>query len=107
MQVNIDPEALTMGDLEDLETIVGNADGLIGRLTSRGMDSLTMKELNALVWICGRKDDPSLTLEDVRAAKLVDMDFKRPLNGAGAASKNGSRRSPVPTRGARQTHSER
>lgn len=97
MKIQIDANSLTMGDLEDLETALGEP---VGRMLAKlekdqaTFADFTMKELNALVWVLGRREDPALTLEQVRQVRLVDMDMQRPPGVPGAgASPPGSQRS--------------
>lgn len=106
MRVNIDVEALTLGDLEDIEeTIGGDAEAMVDRLVREGKQSLRMKEMNALIWVCARHDDPTVTYEDVRAAKLVDLDFAVAPEAGEGAGDGGSRRSQKST-GTRRRNSE-
>lgn len=110
MQVNIDPQSLTLGDLEDWEAATGkDSAGLLAKFDKGGfsLQDLSVRELTVLVWISARKDDPGLTLDDVRASKLVDLELNRPLAGAGGGSKNGSRSSAAASRGARPKSSAR
>lgn len=110
MKVAIDVESLTMGDLEDWERATGeNANALLARFEAGEVKftDFTMRELNALVWVFARREDPSLTLDDVRQSRLQDVDFGRPPAGAGARGASGSRRSQGSTRGARRAPSTR
>jgi hypothetical protein len=42
---------------------------------SGGLEGLTVRVIVALVWVCGRVDNPGLTLEDVRKLHLSDIEI--------------------------------
>ena len=84
--INFDEDDLTLGDMEDFETVVGQtlleairphpvmgADGRPerdedGRPISEV--NVTAKALKALVWITLRRDNPEFTLDDARNIKV-------------------------------------
>lgn len=78
MKLSLNPDVLTLGDLADFEDASGQSLTRIVEAASQGggavLSGLPMKTLLALVWVCGRKDDPDLTLEKVRATPLADLD---------------------------------
>lgn len=103
MQVEIDLKKLTLGELELAEEMYG---GLIGPL----MNDLTsgrpipFKMNNIIIWLFARRQDPSLTLDDIRAMG-EDLDVllpPAPATGA-AASSSGSRSSRASTTSRRKT----
>jgi len=61
-EVTIDLEALTLGDLEDVEDLTGM--GFSALVNSPG--GLPMKGLRALAFVSVRRDIPEVTFEDCR-----------------------------------------
>ena len=83
MKVNLDPAALTFGDLEAFEDAAGV--GLMdtfSKIDKNGTTGLSIKTVMALVWICGRKDNPALTFDDVRAMTFDELEIDVGGNGA-------------------------
>lgn len=73
MQLQFDPESLTLGDLEDFESYVGLP-------LERALDPVTnqpstMRALVGLLWILHRQQDPQFTLQQARALKLHELEF--------------------------------
>lgn len=62
--VMIDPDQLTLGEVEDFEQAAGQSIGTIlgGQLNG--------KALVALVWVMKRRDNAAYTLEDARKVRL-------------------------------------
>lgn len=77
MKLSLDENSLTLGDVDDLETASGWALGqVIGALegTPEGQTpDIPFRVILALIWVCSRKDDPSLTFDQVRAMPLTDL----------------------------------
>lgn len=63
--LNINLNDLTLGDLEDIEGVVGPE---TMRFVLRG--DVTPKAMVALVWVAKRRDNPSFTLDDARRLPL-------------------------------------
>ena len=72
-----DPDALTIGDLEDFEDVVGKPFAEIFRGTGpNGEVEMPAKALKALVWIVRRKEDPSFTLEAARNVRIGAIEIE-------------------------------
>ncbi len=96
-KLSIDPNAMTIGDLEDFEDIVGmsmdkafkpvpalddEGNRLYGEPDDKGIRrpemtvELSTKALKALVWIIKRQADPNFTLDDARKVKVSELDIE-------------------------------
>lgn len=75
-KVTIDLDELTFGELEEIQTIAG-ADAAAQLLDG----VVSPAALVAVMYITGRKADPKLTLEDVRATKVTKVEIE--VVGAG------------------------
>lgn len=77
MKIALDPNALSFGDLEDFETATG--EGLMETFGKVGEDGnlqgLKIKTMVALVWVCGRQENPDFTLDDARKVRLNDLEI--------------------------------
>jgi hypothetical protein len=89
--LSLDPEDLSIGDLEDFEEITGQA--LTEALKSRPVldadgnrtfdekgrplseAQLSAKVIKALVFLVKRRDNPAFTLEDARHVRISDLKF--------------------------------
>lgn len=72
MNLSLDFDSLTLDEIELLEDISGISIDAIGkRLT--GDDAPKAKTMKALAFIAARRDDPSVTLEDIGKIKLTDL----------------------------------
>ena len=69
-KLEIDIKDLTLGDLEDIEGVVGT-DAM--RLLLRG--GVTPKAMVALVWVAKRQTDPGFSLDDARKVQLSAFVF--------------------------------
>lgn len=78
--ITIDPDDLTLGEVETIEDIVGKP---FSQVFSNG--GVSAKAAVALVYVVKRRANPDFTLEEARAYKISDLDF-----GAGADPTNGS-----------------
>lgn len=92
--LNIDPDELTIGDLEDFEDVVGKSvDEVIRpvpvldvdgnrKFDSKGRPEMTTKvpakALRALVWIIRRKAEPEFTFEDARNIRVTSLVLTAP-----------------------------
>lgn len=88
MRIEFDPEAMTLGDIEDFETVSGMSIAAVkpGELPP-------MKAVTALIWLMRRKEDPAFTLDQARAMRFDEVSFADPLSGPDG-SESGSDRSP-------------
>lgn len=69
-KIEIDINDLTLGDLEDIEGVVGT-DTM--RLVMKG--EVTPKAMVALVWVAMRQSDPGFSLDDARKLNLRRFSF--------------------------------
>ena len=78
MKLRIDPDVLTLGDLEDFESAAGvDLLATLGRIdAASGMAGLGIKTVVALVWICMRSDQPDFTLDDARKVRLAEIEVE-------------------------------
>lgn len=74
MKLVLDQSKLTVGDIEDFESMTGMT---IGQALAN-TDAIPMKAVRALIVVVGRKSDPSLTETVVRnwpMARLNEMEL--------------------------------
>lgn len=71
--LKVDPNDLTIGDLEDFEKMAGRSFTSATRADKSGNVELTASDLIALVTIVKRKDNPDFTQEDARNIKLSEL----------------------------------
>lgn len=64
---------LSFGDMEDFENETGEP--LMKAVAQMQKGEASTKSLIALVWICGRTENPDFTLDDVRKMKLGELEF--------------------------------
>ncbi|CCF83649.1 hypothetical protein [Nitrolancea hollandica] len=69
LNLNIDPNDFTLGDIEDFEAYCGQPFEL---LLGKGA-VVSGKMLTALIWVIKRREDPSYTTEQARTIKLSDF----------------------------------
>lgn len=96
----IDPKTLTIGDMEDFESIAGiplqeafkgrpvkDDDGVVQR-DERGRPikavQPTATELKAIIYIIKRQDNPAFTVEDARNTTISELEI---LTGPGPEAK--------------------
>lgn len=80
----IDPNSLSVGDIEDIEEYVGKPISEVfkeGPADAEGNREVQLsgKALVAVVWVLKREADPDFTIEDARKVKITD--FKLETNG--------------------------
>ena len=74
LNLDFDPDSLTLGELESLEIEFGIKLGdVLAFYASAGASSSTV--LTGLVWVAGRRLDPTFTVADARAARFVDIQW--------------------------------
>jgi hypothetical protein len=89
--LRIDPDILTIGDLEDFEDTVGVAlydvlqpKPVIGPDGKKVLDEkgrpemqtqISTKALKALIWITQRIDKPEFTLDDARRVRVSELEL--------------------------------
>lgn len=71
MDLKLDPNSLTVGDLIDFEAATGEKWSDVFKSNQQPSGNA----LAALVWILGRRDDPSFTLEAARDVKVTELAF--------------------------------
>lgn len=74
MEIVLDVNQLTVGDVEDIEAIC-----------EKSFDELdfqhpSAKLMKAIIYITGRRDDPAFTLEDARQVRLTDVRLQEEVN---------------------------
>jgi len=74
MKLDLDPDNLTLGDMEDFEAVAGR--GLTEAMEDYKAGTISMKEVVGLVWICGRAANPAFTLDDARRLKVTDLEVE-------------------------------
>lgn len=95
-KLSINPQDMTIGDLEDFEDVVGmsmdkafkpvplldeNGERVFekdakGVLRPQTTVELSTKALKALIWIVKRQDNPDFTLEDARKIKVSELELQ-------------------------------
>jgi hypothetical protein len=99
ISLRIDPDVLTIGDLEDFEDVVGAAiydvlspQPVIGPDGKKVLDEkgrpeletkIPTKALKALIWISQRVDKPDFTLQDARNVKVSALELVGSEDGQG------------------------
>lgn len=77
MKLSLNKDTLTLGDLDDFEDVTGQSlDRILEAFDGAGdsaLGGLPMKSVIALLWICGRQDDPDLTYDKVRAIPIAEL----------------------------------
>lgn len=89
--LNLNPEDLSLGDLEDFENITGKSlqDALAAKpvLDDNGKQvkdakgrplreaQLSITVIKALVYLTKRRENPAFTLEDARNVKVTELNF--------------------------------
>lgn len=79
LKINLSQSSLTLGDMEDFEELTGQSLGRVVEVAATAdadsmLASLPIKTITGLIWITGRKADPSLTLEQVRSMPIEDLE---------------------------------
>lgn len=66
--LELDPDSLTIGEVEDIESVSGRP--ITQMLKAFENQEFSAKELLALVWIIQRRTNPEFTLDDARKTKM-------------------------------------
>jgi hypothetical protein len=77
MQLNIDPNEFTLGELEEFEELTGLGIESLG-------PAMPTKALTALVYLVERRTDPEFTMEAARKLKVGDIEGPNPTTPAGS-----------------------
>ena len=81
MEIVLDVDQLTIGDIEDIEEICGKS------FEELDFERPSARLLKAIVYVNGRKTNPSFTLEDAREVRLSEVTLKEqeqdPTKGVG------------------------
>lgn len=70
MEIVLDVNQLTVGDVEDIEDICGKP------FEELNFDNPSAKLMKAIIFITGRRDNPEFTLDDARRVRLADVTLK-------------------------------
>ncbi|MFD6970137.1 hypothetical protein [Streptomyces sp. NPDC059949] len=97
--LRINPDVLTIGDLEDFEEVVGlpiyealSPRPVIGPDGKKVLDEkgrpelqtqITTKALKALIWVTQRVDNPDFSLQDARNVKVSALELVGSSDGQG------------------------
>lgn len=71
MNVVLDFDSLTLGDLEDLEDLTGLGIRKLGTSLQQNADEMPVAHLRALAYVALRKGHPGVTYDDTRAVPLT------------------------------------
>lgn len=97
MKLSINPDDMTLGDMEDFEDATGvslskalSPVPVLDENGNRVLDdkgrpvkeaNVTAKSLIALVWITTRRTNPEFTLADARNVKVTELEFVEQTEG--------------------------
>lgn len=82
--IKIDPDDFTLGEVAELEAIIGKP---LGDIFTGG--AVSAQSAIGLVYIAKRRQDPTFTLEDAKAVRVVDLEVARPDPTDAASSPSG------------------
>lgn len=74
MKINLNPNDLTFGDMEDFEAATGEK--LLTTLDLLSKNEASAKALVGLVWICQRQVDPGFSMDDARKVRFADIEVE-------------------------------
>lgn len=89
-KISLNPDELTLGDLEDFEEATGKSiqdalkaqpvyedDGVTRKFDDKGRPlseaKISAKTLSALVWLVKRQANPDFTLQDARRVRVAEL----------------------------------
>ncbi|MCB5179508.1 hypothetical protein [Streptomyces antimicrobicus] len=103
VSLRVDPDVLTIGDLEDFEEVVGapiydvlSPRPVIGPDGKKVLDEkgrpeletkIPTKALKALIWITQRAEKPGFSLDDARNVRVSALELVASEDGPGNAEK--------------------
>lgn len=73
MDIKIDFDALTLGEIEEFEELAEVS--ISSALQEAQAGHIPARALTVLAFLFARRDDPAFTLEDARAVKAVNVQF--------------------------------
>lgn len=68
LNFNLDPESLTLGEMEELEDHCGMSAAEVGEVIESG--KAPAKLLTVMAWLALRRQNPDATIEDAKALPL-------------------------------------
>ena len=71
LEIELDMDSLTLGDIEDLEEITGLAIKALSTTLQQGIDEMPMRHLRGVCWVMLRHEYPWLTFEECRDIKFT------------------------------------
>jgi hypothetical protein len=77
MQLTVDPNEFTLGELEEFEEMTGLGLEALG-------PAMPAKAITALVYLIERRTVPTFTLDDARKVKVGDIEGVNPTVAAGS-----------------------
>lgn len=84
--LEVDPNALTLGDVEDVEDYCGKP---IGEILKPDVP-LSAKAMTALAWVVLRRQEPGISIDQVRELQFANLDVRAseadPTSAAGSDS---------------------
>lgn len=83
MELTINLDDLTIGDLADIEDVTGVS------MVGLRLDNPPMKIIPALLWVQERRNDPGYTYEMARAIKIGDLNLGGAAPTAAVAAGDG------------------
>lgn len=86
VSIHIDPDDLTLGELEDFEDLVGRPlDEVLADAGKDGKPRISAKVLKAFVLIAGRRTNPDMTEADARAVRVSQLELGTKPDPTGSA----------------------
>lgn len=77
-KIKLDPEDLTLDELEEFEEIMGDFGGAFGKKAKKA------PAMKALAYLFLKRDDPTITLEQAGKAKLSQFDIDEDVDAEAA-----------------------
>ena len=70
-EVKLDPDGLSFEEMEEMESALGMAWGLIENKSSG--ENISMKVIRAMIWISLRREIPDLPFDETKSIKMSDL----------------------------------
>ena len=70
-EVKLDPDGLSFEEMEEMESALGMAWGLIESKSSG--ENVSMKVIRAMIWISLKRSIPDLPFDDTKSIKMSDL----------------------------------